>query len=61
MAEQKSFVKAAIEFFGAPPHGRKVHIPEFKELTTQDKIELSQMLNEVPGYEHALFTGEKAS
>jgi hypothetical protein len=60
MAEQKSFVKAAIEFFGAPPFGRKVQIPEFKELSTKDKIELSQMLNEVSGYEHQLYTGEKA-
>jgi hypothetical protein len=61
MAEQKSFVKAAIEFFGDPPYGRKVHIPEFKELTTQDKIELSQMLNAVPGYEHVLYTGERTT
>jgi hypothetical protein len=61
MAEQKSFVKAAIEFFGTPPYGRKVQISEFKELSTQDKLELSQMLNEVPGYEHVLYTGEKAA
>jgi hypothetical protein len=61
MAEQMSFVKAAILFFGDPPYGRKVHIPEFKELTMQDKIELSQMLNAVPGYEHVLYTGEKAA
>lgn len=61
MAESKSFVKAAIEFFSDPPHGRKVLIPEFKELSMADKIELSKLLNEVPGYEHTLYTGEKAA
>jgi hypothetical protein len=53
----KSFVKAAQEFFSADPFGRKVQIPEFKALTKDDKIELSEMLNAVPGYEHELYTG----
>jgi hypothetical protein len=54
-----SFVKAAQEFFSAPPFGKKVEIPEFKALTTEDKIELSALLNEVPGYEHDPYTGIK--
>jgi hypothetical protein len=59
-AQPKSFVKAAIEFFGNPPFGRKLGIPEFKDLTTTDKVELSTMLNAVPGYEHTLYTGESS-
>lgn len=47
-----SFVKACQAFFSEPPHGRKVEIPEFKALSTQDKVELSQMLNATPGFEH---------
>ena len=53
-----SFVKAAQEFFSEGPFGRKVMIPEFKALTTEDKIELSQLLNAVPGFEHEPYTGE---
>lgn len=47
-----SFVKACQAFFSKDPYGRKVSIPEFKSLTNQDKIELSTMLNEIPGFEH---------
>jgi len=61
MTEKRSFVKAVILFFEEPPHGRKMNIPEFKELTTQDKIDLSQMLNEVPRFEHVLYTGERTT
>jgi hypothetical protein len=46
-----STVKALQEFFSKPPHGRKVEISEFKELTTKDKIELSEMLT-AEGIEH---------
>jgi hypothetical protein len=42
-----SFIKACREYFGDPP----VSIPEFKELTTKDKIELSEMLND-EGFTH---------
>jgi hypothetical protein len=44
IAEKISFVKACQGFFSMPPHGRKVEIPEFKQLTRQDKIELREML-----------------
>lgn len=54
-----SFVKACQTFFTEPPFGRKVEIAEFKALTTQDKIDLSQMLN-AAGREHEPYTGEKA-
>jgi hypothetical protein len=40
----RSFVKACQEFFSAEPHGRHVAITEFKELTTQDKVELSELM-----------------
>jgi hypothetical protein len=59
MAETKSFVKAAQEFFTKPPFGKKVEISEFKELTTNDKIELSELLNKEPGYEHEPYLGPK--
>jgi hypothetical protein len=52
MTELPSFAKASIRFFSTDPFGRKLTIPEFKQLTAQDKHELSQMLNTVPGYEH---------
>lgn len=42
--EPVSFVKAAIEYFSSDPHGRKLTIPEFKELNQQDKVELRDML-----------------
>lgn len=47
-----SFVKACQAFFSKDPFGRKVEVPEFKALSTQDKVELSQMLNETEGFEH---------
>jgi hypothetical protein len=53
--EGKSFVKAAQEYFSEQPHGRRVEISEFKELSTQDKVELSQMLIEA-GVEHMPYT-----
>jgi hypothetical protein len=57
--EDRTFVRAVQDFFSAPPFGRKVEIPEFKALSTQDKIELSQMLN-AAGITHRPYTGEKA-
>jgi hypothetical protein len=47
-----SFVKSCQAFFSQDPYGRKVEIQEFKVLSTQDKIDLSTMLNEIPGFEH---------
>ena len=44
MAEPISFVKAVQEYFSANPHGKKVEISEFKELSRQDKVELREML-----------------
>lgn len=44
-----SFIQACRAYFGT--EGRPVSIPEFKELTTKDKIELSEMLNQA-GFEH---------
>lgn len=58
-AEPRSFVKAAQEFFTKPPDGRRVEISEFKALTTEDKIELSELLNQQSGYEHVPYTGPK--
>ena len=46
-----TFVAACQAFFSEEPYGRKVSIPEFKDLTTQDKLDLSAMLN-AAGYEH---------
>lgn len=45
-----SFVKACQDYFTSPPHGRKVEIGEFKELTRTDKEHLRDMLIGV-GYE----------
>jgi hypothetical protein len=59
VVEGKSFVKACQEFFSTPPFGRKVEISEFKELSTQDKLELSEMLN-AAGHTHKPYTGENA-
>lgn len=42
--ERVSFVKACQDFFSKPPHAKKVSIPEFKELTATDKVELREML-----------------
>lgn len=39
-----SFVKACQDFFTKEPHGRKVEISEFKQLTSQDKKDLRDML-----------------
>jgi hypothetical protein len=52
----KSFVRVAQEFFSGGKYGRKVEIAEFKALTTEDKIELSEMLNSA-GYSHEPYTG----
>lgn len=54
-----SFIKVCQRYFSAPPFARKVEIPEFKALSTQDKIELSGMLQAIPGYEHTPYTGEQ--
>lgn len=42
--EQISFIKAAQQFFSEGRFGRKIEIPEFKQLTEIDKIELREML-----------------
>lgn len=47
-----SFVKACQAYFSKDPYGRKVEIAEFKALSTQDKHDLSEMLQDVPGFEH---------
>jgi hypothetical protein len=54
-----SFVKAAQAYFSAEPHGKKIEILEFKALTTEDKIELSEMLN-AEGFTHEPYTGPAA-
>jgi hypothetical protein len=51
-----SFVKACQAYFSVDPHGKKVEVAEFKELSTQDKVELSAMLNETPGFTHPPYT-----
>lgn len=56
-----SFVKACQAFFSQDPHGKKVEITEFKALSTQDKVELSKMLNETPGFEHEPYTPKTAT
>lgn len=47
-----SFVKACQAFFTQDPLGKKVEVAEFKSLTVEDRIELSTMLNAMPGFEH---------
>lgn len=59
VVEGKSFVKACQEFFTEPPFGKKVEISEFKELSKQDKIELSEMLN-AAGHLHKPYTGDQS-
>jgi hypothetical protein len=59
METTRTFVRAVQDFFSAPPHGRKVEIPEFKALSIQDKIELSAMLSEA-GVKHIPYTGPAA-
>ena len=39
-----SFVKACQEFFTNGKHGKKIEIREFKELTSEDKDELRELL-----------------
>lgn len=39
-----SFVKACIDYFSTGQHGRKLEIPEFKQLTQEDKVELRELL-----------------
>ncbi len=51
----KTFIKALMEFFNAPPFERKMTIPEFQELGEKDKAELSSELNKIDGYEHEPF------
>lgn len=46
MAEPISLVKAMMDFFGTAPHGRKLEIPEMKELSREDKSEIREMLIE---------------
>lgn len=42
--EKLSFVKACQDFFTKPPHGKKIEISEFKDLTREDKLEIREML-----------------
>lgn len=49
-----SFVKACQDYFTSEPFGRKIEIPEFKALSTEDKHELRGMLIE-QGYDVAEF------
>lgn len=42
--EKISFIRACQDFFTRPPHGRKIEIPEFKQLSLKDKLELREML-----------------
>jgi len=44
MPEPVSFVKAAQEFFSKDPHGRKLEVTEFKELTYQERLEIRELL-----------------
>ena len=46
MAEQVSFVRATKNFFEEGKYGRKVEISEFKALSTEDKVELRDLLIE---------------
>jgi hypothetical protein len=55
--ETKSFVKSCQEFFSGGKYGRKVEIVEFKALTSNDKFELSEMLNSA-GYTHEPYVGK---
>lgn len=57
--ELPSFIKACQTFFTEPPYGRRVGIDEFKALTDKDKIELSAMLQEVPGFEHTPYVSKQ--
>lgn len=59
--EKRTFVKSAQKFFSEGKFGRKVEIPEFKALSTEDKIELSALLNKEPGYDHEPYLGPKAA
>jgi hypothetical protein len=44
MSNSIPFVRACQVYFSTPPFDRKIEIPEFKELTRQDKVELREML-----------------
>lgn len=39
-----SWVKELQNYFTAPPHGKKIEISEFKQLTPQDKEDFREML-----------------
>jgi len=42
-----SFIRACQDFFSMGEHGRKITIPEFKDLTQKDKDELrSELIRE---------------
>jgi len=55
--EKKSFVKACQKFFSGGKYGRKVEIVEFKALTNDDKVDLSEMLNSAC-YTHEPYVGK---
>jgi hypothetical protein len=44
LAEQLSFVGACKKYFENGKHGRKVEIAEFKALSTEDRVELRDLL-----------------
>jgi hypothetical protein len=46
LAEQLSFVSACKNYFEKGKHGRKVEIAEFKALSTEDRVELRDLLIE---------------
>jgi hypothetical protein len=50
LAEQLSFVSACKNYFENGKHGRKVEIAEFKALSTEDRVELRDLLIE-EGYD----------
>jgi hypothetical protein len=45
-----SYIKALQDFFSKPPHGKKIEITEFKDLSEKDKRDFREMLI-AEGYE----------
>lgn len=45
-------VEAIQTYFSAEPHGRKVQISEFKELTAEDRRELAELACKELGVEY---------
>jgi len=55
--DYESFVKATIAFFELPMEKR---VSEIKALTSDDRKELSEMLNTVPGFSHPPYAPKEA-